>query len=69
MALRPEQSVMERVDILEDALAEVLDRYPIAIDTDPDGDRHLLVPEGPMADSRVRISLYGLARDLERKLA
>ena len=65
MRLRPDQSVLERQRIIEDALATVLDRDGnLSVEWDL-GDRYLKVIDGIYSDHRARFSLEQIARELE----
>lgn len=67
----PDMPVMERVALIEEALAKALRRYPLEIDTDSAGDRILAVP-GPsesLSGAWVDLPLFDIAREIERLLA
>lgn len=69
--LRPDMPIAQRIAILEDALAEVLDiDGTMSVErSSSDGDRAVYVVDGPYCDRRVGHDLYAIARELERLLA
>lgn len=71
--LHPDQSVLERQRVIEDALAEVLKRGPHLYVEYDQGDRYLCMidgiqdvdPSGTVAYRYGRVSLERIARELE----
>ncbi len=68
--LHPDMPIAQRVSILEDALAEVLDiDGTTSVELNGIGDRAVYVVEGPYSDRRIGHDLYAIAREMERLLA
>ena len=71
MGLKPDMSIMERIAVIEDALAKVLDRGPemsVEASEQSGSDMAVWVIEKPYSDVRVGHDLYRIARELELML-
>lgn len=62
-------SVLERQQMLEDALAETLDLDSVVYVSSADGERYVCVPERWNQGTYRQYSLWSLACDLERRLS
>lgn len=70
--LHPDMPIAQRISILEDALAKVLDidgTMSVELSSNSPGDRAVYVVEGPYSDRRIGHDLYAIAREMERLLA
>lgn len=69
--LRPDMPIAQRISILEDALADVLDiDETMSVErSNAHCDRAVYVIDGPYCDRRIGHDLYAIARELERLLA
>jgi hypothetical protein len=66
----PDLPAWQRIAILEDALAEVLDiDETMWVERGMDGERAVYVIDGMHSDSSIGHDLYAIARALERLLA
>ena len=67
MKLKPDMSIIQRQSVLEDALAQLLNRGP-EMSVEPGGEPGTLfawVIEAPHSNTRTGISIDDLARELE----
>ena len=69
--LRPDMPIAQRISILEDALAKVLDiDGTMSVErSSSDCDRAVYVIDGIYSDHRIGHDLYAIARELERLLS